>query len=167
MFGSGIPISSGQRAYFISSTIADNKCKTATAANTQGHNLRIESEEVYMINSIVTSTTSVGNDIYIASGKKLTSHGGNIVGTIEGSFTPHMSDVSGKKPVDVFGTNGLADNGGYPKTIALATKLATTSLADIQSVLSAMNLWMNVDTTVDQRGVNRSVTAASSGAYEK
>lgn len=168
-YGAGISISSGQKAYFISSTIARNECSTTTPENVEGHNLRIESNDVHIVNSIVTSTSTTGTDINISGSNTLKTYGGNIVGTKggTGSFTPHPSDISGKKPIDIFGSNNLSDNGGFPKTIALTSDLVTTPIGNIQSVLSSLNLGRAIDIAVDQRGVNRSSNAASSGAYER
>lgn len=163
----GAGINGGGHVYLISSTVVDNYCDDGSA----GHDMRIESlNKVFFLNSIVTGSSSrinSNNPNVLINGANfnITSIGNNYIGTVagSGSFAPHVSDNINKYYVDIFGTNKLADNGGFSQTIALKSYLYGAPLLTMFTYVSA-----NVpygDINVDQNGVERK-DPATVGAHE-
>jgi hypothetical protein len=85
-------------------------------------------------------------------------------GVRQGVTTP--SDVLGKIFADIFGSNGLADNGGYPKTIAPSGTVGGATVEELEAIKETYELPRG-DVSKDQRGFSRSISGATSkGAYD-
>ena len=167
----GAAINGGDLLVMINSTVVNNYC--ANGAN--GHDIRCESAgKFYIMNSIIVGETgktdaSNPNIIVEGSGKMLNSCGYNLIGTTKvsggGAFTAHLTDKTGLVYSDIFGTNTLADNDGYPQSIALQNRsLALIPIAIVNQFINERKL--PFDVWVDQRGKDRNTTAFCPGAFE-
>jgi hypothetical protein len=163
----GAGINGGGWIYIVSSTIAGNYCNDGK----NGHDLRIESaNKAFVINSIITGSgdkvkTESPNIFINGANYNVTSVGNNIIGVASGAgnFIVQPSDVTGKFYADIFGVNELANNDGFPQTIALKSNFTGASAMTIYTYMLT-----NVpygDITLDQRGFTRN-DPASVGAFE-
>jgi glycerophosphoryl diester phosphodiesterase len=161
----GAAINSPGDVYIISSTIANNVC----ANPAQGHDLRCEStDRMHIISSIITGYPDFAPNIFLNGGdKKITSLGYNVLGTCGGTgvLVKAETDTLGLRFRDVFGANILSENGGYPKTIALATACPGAPLDILEAYAGAIGLAGSAGK--DQRGFERPAQAPSAGAAEK
>ena len=168
----GAGVNGGGYIYIVSSTIVDNYCSDGS----QGHDIRVESSEnaAFIINSIVVGsdtkkiTPETPNIIVNGASNRFSSAGSNVIGCIggTGAFNSHSLDVVDKFYAGVFGSNVLADNDGFPQTIALIKNdFRSMTLASLESFKTLYNIPENVDLTVDQRGKQRK-QETSVGAYE-
>jgi hypothetical protein len=102
--------------------------------------------------------------------KKITSDGFNILGNIGQSvvtseFTLQPSDVTAYY-ADIFGSNVLADNGGYPQTVALTAQRTGATVEQLDAFKAGYQITVG-DIAKDQRGFSRNAAGAVSiGAYE-
>jgi hypothetical protein len=161
----GAGINSPCATYLISSTVVNNQ------AAGQGQDIRTDGTAMYFINSIVTGEDSGAPHIYMqGASKKITSEGFNILGNIDQSattseLTPQASDVTAYY-ADIFGSNVLADNNGYPQTIALQSQFAGATIEQLNGFKTAYSI-SSGDVSKDQRGLSRNTDGAvSKGAYE-
>ncbi|MDR0681405.1 MAG: hypothetical protein LBG15_06100 [Dysgonamonadaceae bacterium] len=117
----GAGINAAGEVYLISTTIANN---TSSSDESQGQDIRYESDKMYVINSIITGNNEGAPHIYLnGNNRKIISGGNNIFGNTGKSteasvFDTQESDVTFYYS-DIFDGNTLADNEGYPQTIAL------------------------------------------------
>jgi hypothetical protein len=93
----------------------------------------------------------------------------NVFGSMNnslGNTLDESNDISGDNIESVvFGTNKLADNGGFSKTIAPKADYCKIKSSDIQQLADYWNLPKEIDLTVDQRGYKRGATTYI-GAYD-
>lgn len=163
----GAGINGGGWIYIVSSTIAGNYCNDGK----NGHDLRVESaNKVFIVNSIITGTkdkvkTETPNIFINGANYNVTSIGNNIIGAVSGSgnYVVQPSDVTGKHYDDIFGTNELSDNEGFPQTIALKTNFIGAPIMTIYTY-TLKNVPYG-DITLDQRGFSRN-DPTSVGAFE-
>jgi hypothetical protein len=161
----GAGINSPCATYLISSTVVNNQ------AVGQGQDIRTDGTAMYFINSIVTGENSGAPHIYMqGANKKITSEGFNILGNIGQSaatseLVSQASDVTAYY-ADIFGSNVLADNDGYPQTIALQSQFAGATIGQLDEFKTAYSVSFG-DVSKDQRGLSRNTDGAvSKGAYE-
>jgi|GEM_PF-133357 len=161
----GAAINSAAPTYIISSTIVNNTCTNVD----NGQDVRCESvNQMRIINSIITGYPGKTPNIFLnGTDKRITSAGNNIIGTIGGTgiFTSSTSDLTGKYFADVFDKNTLSENGGYPKTIAIAPDYFMPALSALETFKTANAITANV--AKDQRGFDRPQSNTSIGACEK
>ena len=160
----GAAINSAAPVYIVSSTIANNTCSNTD----NGQDVRCESvNQMHIINSIITGYPDKTPHLFLnGSDKKITSDGYNVIGSIggTGTFLPATTDVIEKNWAEVFGSNGLSKNGGYPQTLALTGDFSLPDLTILETFGTSYSIPAIL--TKDQRGFDRpSVT--STGAYEK
>jgi hypothetical protein len=167
----GAGINASCDVYLISCTVVNNK---TISASSQGQDIRCESsDKMHFINSIITGENAGDPHIYLnGAGRKITSNGFNIFGNTgqsngDSEFTAQTSDITAYY-ADVLGSNILANNNGYPQTIALKDNLqfGGASIAQLNDFKTTYSLSAG-DVAKDQRGVARKETGAVSvGAYE-
>jgi hypothetical protein len=142
-------------------------------ARGQGQDIRCESsEKMYVANSIITGANGDVPHIYMnGNNRKIISDGYNVLGNIGKSseyseFTTQASDFTDIYYGDIFETNVLADNGGYPQTVALASSYVVgATVAELNGIKT--NYQLTADVTKDQRGFSRNTAGqVSIGAYE-
>jgi hypothetical protein len=162
----GAGINTPCTTYLISSTVLNNK------ASGQGQDIRTDGTGMYVINSIVTGENSGAPHIYLqGSSKKITSEGFNIFGNVGQSadnseLALQASDATAYYH-DVFGNNVLADNDGYPQTVALIAQRNGATVDQLNGFKTSHQI-TDGDITKDQRGFARNATGAVSiGAYEQ
>jgi hypothetical protein len=165
----GAGINAAGQVYLISSTVVNN---TASVAGSEGQDIRYESTGMYVINSIITGGEGGDSHIYLnGNNRKITSAGHNIFGTVGQSaessvFEAQESDQAETYFADIFGNNTLADNGGYPQTIALSNALPGSTIDDLNTFKTTYQITAG-DVAKDQRGFSRNTAGAVSiGAYE-
>lgn len=108
-------------------------------------------------NCIIVGNASIQNDIAGRDAAAANSLGGNVVGEASLShFDLTRNDYVGARAGDVFGSNQLADNGGFVQTIAIPP----TSLAIKRGVLTPSV------PEQDARGVARTKLFSDAGAFE-
>jgi hypothetical protein len=164
----GAGINSPGDVYLISSTVADN---TTLVEGSEGQDIRCESSErMHFINSIITGREGGEAHIYLnADTRKIVSEGHNIFGSIGGTdgyvFEAQESDETSYYS-DIFSNNTLADNDGYPQTVALSNSLPGSTIEELNAFKNTYQITVG-DVTKDQRGFARNATGAVSiGAYE-
>jgi glycerophosphoryl diester phosphodiesterase len=161
----GAAINSPGEVYIVSSTIANNVCSNPA----QGHDLRCEStDKMHLFNSIITGYPDYTPNIFLNGGsQRITSDGYNVIGSYGGAGTMALAatDSVGLRFKDVFGANILSENGGYPKTIALAASYPGASPAELATYAGTHSI--AGEPGKDQRGFDRSAQASSVGASEK
>lgn len=160
---SGAAINSDALLVMVNSTVVNNYC----TASHRGHDVRCASNEFYVVNSIIVgdeNRMSTGANICVDGDSfQMSSSGYNILGVVggKGTYVEGDNDQTRNYYNDVFGSNVLADNGGYSQTIAL--KNSNWSLAPIAIINRFVDeRKLPFDVWVDQRGVNRNI---SSGFY--
>ena len=170
--GKGAAINQGGGAvingalYLISSTVAGNTC----GDNTQGLDIRAEGT-VYTYNSIITSNPESGPCIYSHNANgNIISAGYNILGSViksgTGSDPATVATDALNTYAEIFDTNGLTDNGGYPQTIAPRNAVTGATVAELEAIKEEYELARG-DVSKDQRGFARSSSAPTSkGAYD-
>ncbi len=160
----GAAINSAAPVYIVSSTIANNTCSNTD----NGQDLRCESvNQMRIINSIITGYPDKTPNVFVnGSDKKITSDGNNVIGSVggNGSFTKAATDSIGKYFTDVFGSNILSENGGYPKTLSLAQSFFLPDLAELETFKASYSI--PADVAKDQRGFSRPAIQTSVGASE-
>ena len=108
-------------------------------------------------NCIIVGNAAIQNDVFGRDAATANSFGGNVVGEASLShFDLARSDYVGARAADVFGSNRLADNGGFVQTIAIPR----TSLAIKRGVLAPSV------PEQDARGVARTKLFSDAGAFE-
>ena len=149
-------------------TFADNLC---TVDGREGHEMRIESNGlVHIINSIFVEhdgkSSASSPSICVNGGSfAVVSDGYCYYSYAKGKFTSDKTDVKGIGYQQLFGNGVLADNDGYPQTIALANSaLKTTPLSAVQSF--AVKYGVPFQVSLDQRGMSRGSSLISPGAFE-
>lgn len=168
--GGAVSVSAGQAFLLISSTIANNPSVDLS----QGSNIRLDTKtgaHFYLVNSICVDKDANKNAVCIGANKgNVVSGGGNFVGgylTTSSAASWLDTDESDKSYTAVFGTNELADNGGFTQTIlpVVAGKLDGSEIAIIGNRWLALND-IEADITQDQRGYIRSEGTYALGAYD-
>jgi hypothetical protein len=164
----GAGINTAGEVYLISSTVVNN---TSSSAESEGQDIRCESnEKMHFINSIVTGREGGAPHIFLnGNNRKIVSEGHNIFGTIGGTegyvFTDLESDQTAYY-ADIFADNTLADNGGYPQTIALSNTLPGSTIDNLNTFKNTYQITAG-DVAKDQRGFARNTAGeVSIGAYE-
>ena len=164
--GGALNASANQTIYLISSTIVNN------TANSQGGDIRLDGATLKTINSIIAGPAGAATQsLYLQSSGSPLSSGNNIFGSIGNangnvSITTTTGDVTGKVYSDIFSTNGLADNGGYPQTIAPSSAITGATVEQLEA-FKTENEIIRGDISKDQRGFARpSSGATSKGAYD-
>jgi predicted outer membrane repeat protein len=163
----GAGINTSGPVVIMNSTLVRNNC----AHGSHGHCIRIESNRKFnLINSIVLGTEPVlYNEGYTIGGKNtnyINDLGYNVLGSYySNNFVPVSTDVVKKSYSDVFGTNDLADNDGYPQSIALPNRnFAIVPVAVMNNFVLTYNV--PFDPTIDQRNVTRNTSTYCPGAFE-
>jgi hypothetical protein len=166
----GAGINAAGPVYLISSTVVNN---TASVAGSEGQDIRYESNGMYVINSVITGGEGGDPHIYLnGNNRKITSAGHNIFGTVGQSaeasvFETQSSDqTEDTYYADIFGNNTLADNDGYPQTIALSNSFPGSTIEDLNTFKTTYQITVG-DVAKDQRGFSRNTAGAVSiGAFE-
>jgi hypothetical protein len=166
----GAGINTNGEVYLISSTVVNN---TSPSTGSQGLDIRCESsEKMHFINSIITGSNGDGDaHIYLnGSNRKIISDGHNIFGKIDKSNTNSVFEAQQSDQTmyfaNIFGSNILADNDGYPQTIALSNSLPGSTIEDLNAFKTTYQITVG-DIAKDQRGfVRNTAGAVSIGAYE-
>ena len=103
------------------------------------------------------------------SGAVFNAYGYNIFGSISDALNtsyPSTNSISGDNVESVvFGSNTLADNGGFTQTIAPKADYCIVPLSEITALASTWSLPAEIDLTVDQRGMKRQATTYV-GSYD-
>jgi hypothetical protein len=165
----GAGINAAGETYLISSTVVNN---TAPSDDSQGQDIRYESDKMYVINSIITGSNEGAPHIYLnGNNRKIISEGHNVFGNVGKSATASVfetqeSDRTTSYHSDIFGDNALADNDGYPQTIALNNFLQGSTIEELGAFKTTYQITAG-DVAKDQRGFSRNTEGAVSiGAYE-
>jgi hypothetical protein len=165
----GAGINAAGETYLISSTVVNN---TSSSSESQGQDIRYESDKMYVINSIITGSNEGAPHIYLnGNDRKIISGGHNVFGNVGKSaatsvFETQESDGTEVYHSDIFGSNALADNDGYPQTVALTNSLPGSTIEELSAFKTTYNITAG-DVTKDQRGFSRNTEGAVSiGAYE-
>jgi predicted outer membrane repeat protein len=168
--GAAINVNNGAPVYLISSTVVNNTC---TDNGVQGLDIRADGR-VYACNSIITNNHETGSSIYSRSSNGVfTSAGNNIFGILGKNSSgtgvdaiTTATDVLNQSYSAVFGGNTLADNGGYPQTIAPSGTVAGATVLVLEAIKDEYGLARG-DVSKDQRGFTRpSSGTTSKGAYD-
>jgi len=156
--------------YLISSTVANNTC---TKNLTVGLDIRLEStNKVFAYNSIITNSDETNPSIFInGTAYNFTSNGNNVFGKVGGTGTliSQTTDSLNKQYSAVFGSNVLANNAGYPQTIALKENITGSTLTKIQNYTDSVinNIFTTSDLILDGRGTARpTIEPVSVGAFQ-
>lgn len=149
-------------------TFVDNLC---TVNGSEGQEMRIESNGlVHIINSIFIEhegkSSNSAPSICVNGGSfSVASDGYCYYSYVKGNFTADKTDTKGLGYKQLFGNGVLADNDGYPQTIALVNSaFKTTPLSVVQSF--AVKYGVPFQVSLDQRGMSRGSGLISPGAFE-
>lgn len=147
-------------------TLVNNLCKDGS----QGHEIRCESADLmHLTNSIFVEEAGHGGYSVCANlaSHIINSNGYNIFSTVGGGGAVNLvsTDKTGIYSQSLFSSVKLADNNGYPQTLALKNShFDQATLESLMSFASAYVLPYAVN--VDQRGASRISSVVSPGAYE-
>jgi outer membrane protein assembly factor BamB len=161
----GAGINSNGDVFLISSTVSDNR------ATAQGGDIRLDGSDnkMHFINSIITGPATPTTSFYFqGSSGVFNSNGNNVFNTYSGTgtFSALTTDMVNKSIADVFGTNVLADNNGYPKTWAPQTLLSGATVAELEAFKQQYGL-VQGNAALDARGYYRKEKAqVARGAYD-
>ena len=165
----GAGINTSGKLVLMNSTLVNNLCTNGS----NGHELRCEGKNNwFLMNNIILETagkSNTGNPSLCLNGndKSIISGGYNLISFVggSGSFMQDQTDRLGLTFNMVYGNAALADNDGYPKTLALPNRrYAAAPLSSLQSYASKNMLIYNVGT--DQRGMPRKTEHICPGAFE-
>ena len=165
----GAGINTSGKLVLMNSTLVNNLCTNGS----NGHELRCEGKNNwFLMNNIILETagkSNTGNPSLCLNGndKSIISGGYNLISFVggSGSFMQDQTDKLGLTFNMVYGNAALADNDGYPKTLALPNRrYAAAPLSSLQSYASKNMLIYNVGT--DQRGMPRKTEHICPGAFE-
>lgn len=177
--GGGFRNSTNDVAFFINNTFVNNWSTQETSAAGDGLSSGTGST-CYFANNVFVNPAEkdkfdAANHAVVflqeASTKAL-SAGYNVFGTLFDNGKNTFAATDRQSVLDniytqekVFGTNTVADNGGFSKTIAPTLDITGMTLADLQTAIAAWPIEDAVkevmDITLDQRGYKRAATTMS------